>query len=108
MKKIIQMNQSLKLKFFFDKNGYGSIKINVTKNETLSKERKIKAKDKHSLFNNVLIVYIDAISRNVFQRKLHKLAEYIEQFMPYNTNENEKIYSFPIYEISYFKRINFT
>ena len=78
---------------FFDKNGYGSIKINVTKNETLSKERKIKAKDKHSLFNNVLIVYIDAISRNVFQRKLHKLAEYIEQFMPYNTNENEKKYT---------------
>ena len=78
---------------FFDENNYGNIKINVTRNETLSLERKKIAEDKNSLFNNVLIVYIDAISRNHFRRKLHKLAEYIEPFMEYNLNETQKKYT---------------
>ena len=81
------------VELFFDENNYGRIKINVTRDEKLSKERKEISKDKHSLFNNVLIIYIDAISRNQFQRKFHKLSKYIEQYMPYNTNENEKSYS---------------
>ena len=78
---------------FFDKNNHGTIKINVTRNETLSQERKNIAKNKTSLFNNVLIVYIDAISRNHFHRKMQKLAKYIEPFMIYNLNEAEKEYS---------------
>ena len=75
---------------FFDKNGHGTVKINITKNETLSQERKKIAEGKHSLYNNVLFLYLDSISRNVFQRKLHKTAKFIEQFMPYNLNEQEK------------------
>ena len=46
-----------------------------------------------SLFNNVLIVYIDAISLNHFRRKLQRLAEYIEPFMGYNLNETQKKYT---------------
>ena len=78
---------------FFDEDKYGIIKINVTKNETLSEERKNIAKNKNSLFNNVLIVYVDAISRNHFQRKIKKLSEFIESFMLYNINEIEKEYT---------------
>ena len=75
---------------FFDEKGHGHVKINVTRNETLSKERKKIAENKHSLYKNVLIVYVDALSRNIFQRKLHKLSKYIEPFMLYNLNETEK------------------
>ena len=78
---------------FFDENNQGIIKINVTRNETLSQERKEIAKDKHSLFNNVLVVYVDALSRNHFQRKIHKLSKYIEPFMAYSLNETEKKYT---------------
>ena len=78
---------------FFDENNHGRIKINITKNEKLSKERNEISKDKHSLFNNVLIVYIDAVSRNLFHRKMHKLAKFIEKYMPYNVNEKEKSYT---------------
>jgi hypothetical protein len=78
---------------FFDENNYGMIKINVTRNETLSAERKIIAKNKNSLYNNVLIVYVDALSRNHFQRKIKKLSEFIEPFMLYNLNETEKEYT---------------
>ena len=81
------------VELFFDEKNHGRIKINVTKNATLSKERNEIAKDKHSLFNNVLIVYLDAVSRNLFHRKMHKLAKFIEQFMPYNLNEKEKPYT---------------
>ena len=78
---------------FFDENNHGIIKINVTRNETLSKERKEIAQNKSSLFNNVLVVYVDALSRNHFQRKMHKITKYIEPFMIYNLNETEKEYT---------------
>ena len=90
MKKIIRMNHILKSNYFLMKKALGNIKINVTRNETLSTERKKIAKEKHSLYNNVLIVYVDALSRNIFQRKLHKLSKYIEPYMIYNLNETEK------------------
>ena len=78
---------------FFDENNHGMIKINVTKNETLSQERKKIEKDKNSLFNNVLIIYVDSLSRNHFQRKMHKLTKYLEPFMKYNLNGTEKEYT---------------
>ena len=78
---------------FFDENNYGNISINITRNETLSRERKEIAKNTHSLFDNVLVLYVDALSRNHFQRKIHKVSKYIEQFMPYNLNETEKPYT---------------
>ena len=81
------------VELIFDQNNHGRIKINLTKNETLSRERKEIAKNTHSLFNNVLIVYIDAVSRNLFHRKMYKLSKFIEQYMPYNLNEKEKPYT---------------
>ena len=81
------------VELFFDENGHGNIKINVTKNETLSKERKKIAENKHSLYNNVLLVYVDALSRNIFQRKMHKISKYIEPYMLYNLDEKEKEYT---------------
>ena len=81
------------VELFFDESNHGKIKINVKKNETLSKERKEIAKDKHSLFNNVLIIYMDTVSRNLFHRKMKKLSELIAQYMPYNLNERKKPYT---------------
>ena len=78
---------------FFDENDYGNIKINVTRNETLSKERKKIAENKTSLYNNVLIIYLDTLSRNHFLRKIHRVAKYIEPYFIYNVNETEKKYT---------------
>ena len=78
------------VELFFDEKGHGNVKIKVRRNETLSKERKKIAENKHSIYNNVLIVYVDALSRNIFQRKLHKITKYIEPYMLYNLNEKEK------------------
>jgi hypothetical protein len=81
------------VEIFFDENDYGEIKINVRRNETLSRERKKIAENKTSLYNNVLIIYLDALSRNHFLRKIHRVAKYIEPFLIYNLNETEKQYT---------------
>ena len=78
---------------FFDENNHGIIKVNLTKNETLSQERRNISENKHSIYNNVLIIYIDAISRNHFRRKMKKLSEYIKPFLSYELDEKEKEYS---------------
>ena len=60
-------NQSYpEVELFFDENDYGNIKINITRNEKLSKERKKIAKNRTSLYNNVLIIYLDAFLVIIF------------------------------------------
>ena len=71
----------------------GKISINITRNETLSIERK-KNESPDSLFNNVLIIYTDATSRNHFKRKMPKTAEFIEKLMKNN------------FEIDYYNELN--
>ena len=81
------------VELFFDENNYGHIKMNVIFNETLSRERNEIAKTKKTLYDNVLIIYIDAISRNQFKRKLGKLANLIEPYMKYEKNYEKKKFS---------------
>jgi len=81
------------VELFFDEQNYGHIKMNIIFNETLSKERNEIAKTKKTLYDNVLIIYIDAISRNQFKRKLGKLANLIEPYMKYEKNYEKKKFS---------------
>ena len=77
------------IEIWFDEKKKGTVHINVTKNETLIKERK-KLENKNSLFENVIILYIDAVSRNRFKSALPKTAKFIEQFMKNNNEDAEK------------------
>ena len=77
----------------FDEDNMGKISINLKPNKTLSKIRAEISKEKKSLYNNILIIYIDAVSRNHFKRKLTKLTKIIEPYMKYNRNEKEKKYT---------------
>ena len=76
----------------FDEEKRGKIYINVNRNETLISERK-KLQYKKSLYNNILIIYLDAVSRNQFRRKLNKVSKIIKPYFPYNKNITEKKYS---------------
>ena len=67
----------------------GNININIIKNETLSKERNdiynsILPKDKPK-YNNILFLYIDAISRPEFLRSMKHTIEFISKY--YNSTE---------------------
>jgi len=74
----------------FDENNYGKITQRINYNETLSKERKKLAENKKSLFNNILVIYEDTISRKEFLRKLPKTSKLIEKYMKYSKNITEK------------------
>lgn len=56
------------------------IKIDVKRNETLANERKEIAKNSKSLFKNVLVIYIDALSRPAAYRKIPKTMAWFDKY----------------------------
>ena len=80
----------------FNEKGVGKIEINLQKNETLSLERK-KLENPKSKYKNILIIYIDAISRARFLLALKKLSQFIEKFMTFK-EENFSSYQFFKYQ----------
>ena len=67
----------------------GKININITRNETLSSSRK-QLENNDSLFNNIIMIYTDAVSRAHFKRKMPKTCAFIEKLMK-NNYENDYI-----------------
>ena len=65
----------------------GKIDINIKKNELLSESRK-KLENPNSLFNNIIMIYTDAVSRAHFKRKMPKTCAFIEKLMK-NNFEND-------------------
>ena len=65
----------------------GKININITRNEKIAKRRKSK-ENPNSLFNNIIMIYTDSVSRAHFKRKMPKTCSFIEKFMK-NNFEND-------------------
>lgn len=68
----------------FDKQTeLGKIRMIMKRNEDLVKERRenIKKEKQPPLVNNVLVVYVDSISRPHFMRKMKRTANWIEKYM---------------------------
>ncbi len=80
----------------FNDKGIGKIEINLQKNETLSLDRK-KLENPNSKYKNILIIYIDSISRSKFLLSLKKLSKFIEKFMTLK-EENFSSYQFFKYQ----------
>ena len=76
--------------------------ININKNETLSKIRNEIANNTNnndkSIFNNVMLIYIDCVSRQHFLRKMKKTSQFIEKFMKYNNDLGFNAYQFMKYQ----------
>lgn len=87
------------------KDGKGSVNINLKKNETLIKERRKIAELNPVKYDNVYILFFDAISRNHFQRKLKKSSKVIEQLLYSNNIKNEKYKNYNSFQ--FFKYHNF-
>ena len=77
----------------FDENDRGTITQKINFNAKISEERKKIAAKKKSLFKNIFIFYLDALSYKHFKRKLPKTANFLKQFFVYNKNYNEKKFS---------------
>ena len=91
----------------YNKNKYGEMTINVTLNETLNKERKLLEKNGKPYSENILVIYIDSVSRAYSIRKLKKTLHFIEQFMSYKGGYNEKYPSENYHSFQFFKYHSF-
>ena len=91
--------QKPEVEFFYDKKKkQRKLFININKNETLSEIRNnitknLAIKNNNSKYKNILFIYLDAVSRPQFLRKLPKTSKFIEKFMK-NKNNNLGFNSF--------------
>ena len=75
------------------KGKYGELKINLDYNKELSEKRK-KLENSNSLYDNILMIYIDATSRAHFQRSFPKLSNFIKSYMSYDPLSEKKLKSY--------------
>ena len=72
------------------KGNKGKIRIKVFKNKTLIKERRTKINEKNLMYKNILIFFIDTVSRNHFLRKFPKTMKFLNDFSKYEINPSKK------------------
>lgn len=82
---------------FSKDNNKGELKINLIKNETLSKERN-NLSNNNSIYDNVLLIFLSSISRAHFQRALPKLSKFISKLMAYEPFPSMTAYQFGKYK----------
>lgn len=75
----------------YTKNEFGEIHIDISYDQELSMERKKLEKNSNPLYDNIIFIFLDGISRRHFTRAYKKSAEFIEKFMSYNGINNEKV-----------------
>ena len=91
----------------FSNNSYGKININVNYNKSLSKERKKLEKRVTPYSSNILILFIDSVSRAYSIRQLKKTLKFFEKFISYKGNYNKKFPSENFHSFQFFKYHSF-
>ena len=91
----------------FSNNTMGEMFINVNFNESLSKERKAKENNINPYSNNILVLYIDSVSRANSLRQLKKTLNFFEEFMPYEGDFNPDFPSENFHSFQFFKYYSF-
>ena len=91
----------------YTKNEYGDINININYDDELSKERKKLEEKTNPLYENIIFIFFDAISRNHFSRVYKKTSEFIEKFFKYEGANNEKDNFQKYHGFQFFKQHSF-
>ena len=91
----------------FSNNIYGEININLFFNKTLSKQRIILEKNYSPYSNNIIILYIDSVSRANSLRQLKKTLKFFENFMSYKEISQERKPSKKFHSFQFFKYQSF-
>ena len=74
----------------FSQNNKGNLSVHVNYNKTLSEERKLLENKTNPYTENLLILYIDSVSRGNSMRQLKKTMKFFEKFISYKGGYNEK------------------
>ena len=91
----------------YTRNNYGELEINLNYNETLSKERKLLEKNSCPYSRNIIILYVDSVSRSYSIRQLKKTLQFFEQFMSYKGGFNPKFPQENFHSFQFFKYHSF-
>ena len=91
----------------FSNDNEGKMNIHLNYNKTLSKERLLLEKNSNPYSNNIMILYVDSVSRANSLRKLKKTTKFFENFMSYKGNYNKKFPSENFHSFQFFKYHSF-
>ena len=91
----------------YSKNEYGEINIKINYDEELSQERKQLEKNTNPLYDNIIYIFFDAISRKHFSRVFKKTSKFIDNFMKYEGYSTEKDPSQKYHGFQFFKQHSF-
>ena len=83
------------------------LNINVQYNKTLSKKRKLLEKKVQPYSNNILLLYLDSVSRVNGLRQLKKTTKFFEKFMSYKGGFHHKYPSENFHSFQFFKYHSF-
>ena len=87
----------------FSKDASGELMINLNYNESLSKERNHLEKNSIPYSKNIIIIYVDSISRATSIRKMKKTLSFFDQFISYKGGHNEKYPNENFHSFQFFK-----
>ena len=91
----------------FSKDQFGEFSIDVKYNESLSKERKDMESKNSPYSNNIIIIYMDSVSRAHSMRQLNKTLSFFESFMSYEGGFNQKFPEEKFHSFQFFKYHSF-
>ena len=83
------------------------LNINLHFNKTLSDERKFLENKTEPFSDNIIILYVDSISRVNALRQLKKTTKFFEKFMPYKGKFHSKYPSHNFHSFQFFKYHSF-
>ena len=87
----------------FSRKEMGNVNINLHFNKTLSEERKKLEKLTNSYSNNILVLFLDSVSRAYSIRQLKKTLNFFENFISYKGNTNPNFPSQSYHSFQFFK-----
>ena len=87
----------------FSKNKNGEMNIHLIKNESLSDERKKLERNITPYSNNIIVFYLDSVSRALSIRQLKKTLKFFENFILYKGNNNPKFPTENFHSFQFFK-----
>ena len=91
----------------FSKDPLGELIIKLNYNLSLSKERKKLENNSNPYSENILILYIDSVSRQNAIRKLKKTLTFFELFISYKGGHNKKYQNENFHSFQFFKYHSF-
>ncbi len=87
----------------YTNNSFGDLIIDLQYNKTLSEERKQFEINSTPYSNNLIVLFIDSVSRAYSMRSLKKTLKFFEKFMSYKGSHNDKYPSENFHSFQFFK-----